>query len=163
MFSSSKVSIKSNATDDAKSQEQNNNDNTDGDGDGDRTSFFDMNDTFFDVDTKQNVAIINDKNDGKRIYLLNTLKMMTDVFEAKIDNDNDNGNDTKEAKYSNGFTRLMDTICHTAPEIVWSRWEDIYRFCTVNFNDFNNEDHKKILHIYNMRIKGYKKKYSPAS
>ena len=61
MFSSSKVSIKSNTADDAKSQEQNNNNNTDGDGD--RTSFFDMNDTFFDVDTKQNVAIINDKND----------------------------------------------------------------------------------------------------
>ncbi len=159
MFSSSKVSIKSNTADDAKSQEQNNNNNTDGDGD--RTSFFDMNDTFFDVDTNQYVTIINDKNDGKRIYLLNTLKMMINVFEDKIDIVNDS--DTKEYKYIKGLIHLIDTICHTAPEILWSRWENIYRFCTVNFSDFNNEDHKKILNIYNTRIKGYKKKFCPPS
>jgi len=49
---------------------------------------------------------------------------------------------------------LMDTVIHTAPEIVDSRWKDIYEVCRLRINDLNNASHKKCFSIYN---DGYKK------
>jgi len=54
---------------------------------------------------------------------------------------------------------IKDTIVHTAPEILNKRWMDIYLYCSRNFNNIENMNHFKALHIYNERYKGYKKTF----
>ena len=80
----------------------------------------------------------------KREYLLRTIQLLSNEFKNNED-------------IQNSFKKIADTICHTAPEILNTRWTDIYNFCKCNLNDTTNMSHINSLHIYNSRLKEYKK------
>ena len=80
----------------------------------------------------------------KREHLLTTIELLSNEFN----NDKD---------IQDSFKRIADTICHTAPEILDMRWNDIYNFCKCNLNNTNNDSHVKSLQIYNTRLKMYNK------
>lgn len=82
----------------------------------------------------------------KRDYLLKTI----DLFIIEFESD-------EEMKIS--FNKIKDTICHTAPEILNNRWNDIYLFCRNNLNNINNPSHVSSLQIYNTRLKEFKTLY----
>ena len=84
----------------------------------------------------------------KRQYLLKTIQMFIDEFKP------DNKDKNLESIIS-GFEAIMDTIGHTAPEIITSRWKDIFNFCKAYLNDQTNEAHNNCLKIYTWRIKEY--------
>ncbi len=76
------------------------------------------------------------------MYLLQTLKMMDTALDDPLMTDT--------------IKRICDTICHTAPEILDSRWNNIYIFCSQNVQDGSNPKHKQCYEIYQKRLMGYK-------
>jgi|TARA_B100001769_G_C22050525_1_gene564693 hypothetical protein len=93
---------------------------------------------------KDVLKFIPKNGDGKRFHILATIELMRKVVES----DNE----------LNGlFKKLLDKVCHTAPEILDIRWKDIYHFCLRNFGNIDDEEgySRKILLIYNSRIKQY--------
>ena len=58
------------------------------------------------------------------------------------------------------FNALIDSIMHTAPEIVNGRWKDLFLICSQNINDESNPAHQKCLKIYNSRYEEYRKIYN---
>ena len=81
-------------------------------------------------------------------FIVETLCLIREVFE-------DNPGIQKS------LDNILDTVAHTAPEIVGSRWTDIYLFCSGYLNDEKNPTHVKSLDIYNTRYATYRKKYYP--
>ena len=57
------------------------------------------------------------------------------------------------------FNALIDSIMHTAPEIVQGRWRDLFLICRENLDDASNPAHQKCLEIYNSRYREYRKIY----
>ena len=93
---------------------------------------------------KDVLKFIPKNGDGKRFHILATIELMRKVVES----DNE----------LNGlFKKLLDKVCHTAPEILYIRWKDIYHFCLRYFGNIDDEEgySRKILLIYNSRIKQY--------
>ena len=93
---------------------------------------------------KDVLQFIPRNDDGKRFHILSTIEMMRKVVETDTEMD-----------YL--FKKLLDKVCHTAPEILDIRWKDIYRFCLHHFGNIDEENgwSRQILHIYNSRIKQY--------
>jgi hypothetical protein len=56
----------------------------------------------------------------------------------------------------NSLKNILDTVMHTAPEIIGSRWTDIYLFCSQYLNEPNNQSHVKSINIYNTRYNTYR-------
>jgi len=79
---------------------------------------------------------------NKTTYLLETVQKISDVL-----------NDDK--RIVNDLKKLIDTICHTAPEIVDSRWQKLYTYCVQFINDASNPNHLKAFKIYTYRLKEY--------
>jgi hypothetical protein len=78
----------------------------------------------------------------KVAYLLSTVTQMDTALN--------------DADITERLERLYDTIAHTAPEIIDSRWHNIYRFCTTFVTDGENANHIKCFELYNKRVKEYK-------
>ena len=81
-------------------------------------------------------------------FIVKTLCLIREEFE-----------DNPEIQKS--LNNILDTVAHTAPEIIGSRWTDIYLFCSEYLNDQNNPAHVKSLNIYNTKYNAYRKKYYP--
>ena len=54
---------------------------------------------------------------------------------------------------------IIDTIMHTAPEIINKRWMDIYLYCSKHFTEIDNLNHFKAFNIYQQRYTEYKELY----
>ncbi len=93
---------------------------------------------------KDVLQFIPRNDDGKRFHILATIEMMRKVVET-------------DPEFDHLFKKLLDKVCHTAPEILYLRWNDIYRFCLHHFGNIDEENgwSRQILHIYNSRIKQY--------
>ena len=95
-------------------------------------------------DVKDILQFIPRNDDGKRFHILATIEMMRKVVET-------------DPEFDHLFKKLLDKVCHTAPEILYLRWNDIYRFCLHHFGNIDEENgwSRQILHIYNSRITQY--------
>ena len=93
---------------------------------------------------KDVLQFIPRNDDGKRFHILSTIEMIRKVVET-------------DPEFDHLFKKLLDKVCHTAPEILHLRWNDIYRFCLHHFGNIDEENgwSRQILHIYNSRIKQY--------
>jgi len=93
---------------------------------------------------KDVLQFIPRNDDGKRFHILSTIEMMRKVVETDTEMD-----------YL--FKKLLDKVCHTAPEILDIRWKDIYHFCLHYFGNLEDERgwSQQILQIYNSRIRQY--------
>ena len=93
---------------------------------------------------KDVLQFIPRNDDGKRFHILATIEMMRKVVET-------------DPEFDHLFKKLLDKVCHTAPEILHLRWNDIYRFCLHHFGNIDEENgwSRQILHIYNSRIRQY--------
>ena len=80
--------------------------------------------------------------DRKRAVLINLLKNMEDTVS----------NESLKQTVSN----VRDTVVHTAPEILDSRWQRIFQMCTIHMNDANNVEHEKCFFLYTQALKEYK-------
>jgi len=54
-------------------------------------------------------------------------------------------------------SNTRDTVAHTAPEIIDSRWKRIYQMCSIHMNDVNNPEHAKCFELYMQALEEYKK------
>jgi len=93
---------------------------------------------------KEVLQFIPRNDDGKRFHILATIEMMRKVVET-------------DPEFDHLFKKLLDKVCHTAPEILYLRWNDIYRFCLHYFGNLEDERgwSQQILQIYNSRIRQY--------
>ena len=93
---------------------------------------------------KDVLQFIPRNDDGKRFHILSTIEMMRKVVETDTEMD-----------YL--FKKLLDKVCHTAPEILDIRWKDIYHFCLHYFGNLEDKRgwSRQILQIYNSRIRQY--------
>ena len=93
---------------------------------------------------KDVLQFIPRNDDGKRFHILATIEMMRKVVET-------------DHEFDHLFKKLLDKVCHTAPEILDIRWKDIYRFCLHYFGNLEDERgwSQQILQIYNSRIRQY--------
>jgi len=53
-------------------------------------------------------------------------------------------------------SNIRDTVAHTAPEIIDSRWRRIYQMCILHMNEADNPEHGKCFHLYQEALKEYK-------
>ena len=51
---------------------------------------------------------------------------------------------------------IIDSIMHTAPEIINKKWMDIYLYCSKHFTDIENMQHYNAFNIYQERYQKYK-------
>ena len=96
-------------------------------------------------DGEKNVLQFIPRNDdGKRFHILATIEIMRKVVET-------------DPEFDYLFKKLLDKVCHTAPEILDIRWKDIYRFCLHYFGNLEDDRgwSQQILQIYNSRIRQY--------
>ena len=54
-------------------------------------------------------------------------------------------------------SNVRDTVAHTAPEIIDSRWKRIYQMCVIHMNEADNPEHDKCFHLYQEAFNEYKK------
>lgn len=54
-------------------------------------------------------------------------------------------------------SNVRDTVVHTAPEILDSRWKRIFQMCVIHMNDANNPEHAKCFELYTQALNEYKK------
>lgn len=54
------------------------------------------------------------------------------------------------------ISNLRETVAHTAPEIIDSRWRRIYQLCVTHMNDVDNPEHDKCFHLYQKALNDYK-------
>lgn len=80
--------------------------------------------------------------DRKRAFLIKLL----------IEMENTVSNESLKQTVSN----VRDTVVHTAPEILDSRWQRIFQMCTIHMNDANNKEHEKCFFLYTQALKEYK-------
>ena len=79
---------------------------------------------------------------SKTQYIIETLRLLKNEFPDNPD-------------FLSSFNRIIDTVSHTAPEIVSQRWNKIYNFCISHCNNSNNTAHVNAYNIYHNRIKEY--------
>ena len=79
---------------------------------------------------------------NKTTYLLETVQQISDALK-----DDEN--------VVNDLKKLIDTICHTAPEIIDSRWQKLYNYCVQFINDASDPNHLKAFNIYSTRLREY--------
>ena len=58
------------------------------------------------------------------------------------------------------FDKLLDTIAHTAPEVLDHRWMNIYNICSTHLTDMTDESHNECYTIYQNRLKDYSKEFN---
>ena len=80
---------------------------------------------------------------SKTNFIGKTVEMMRDQFK----------NDPSLTK---SFNSILDSVVHTAPEIVQNRWHDIYKLAVTYINDQNNPAHIQAFRIYNERFNEYR-------
>ena len=56
-----------------------------------------------------------------------------------------------------GILNIIDTVSHTAPELMDSRWMRVYRFCRYHMHELDNEEHTKCFELYEKHFEEYKK------
>ena len=78
----------------------------------------------------------------KRAVLINLLKNMEDTVSNK--------------SLKQTVSNVRDTVVHTAPEILDSRWQRIFQMCTIHMNDANNVEHEKCFFLYTQALEEYK-------
>ena len=65
-------------------------------------------------------------------------------------------NTVSDSSLKRTISNLRDTVVHTAPEIMDSRWVRIYQICSQYLNDQNNPEHEKCFNMYQNALKEYK-------
>ena len=83
---------------------------------------------------------MNVKN--KRLLLMKLLTEMETVISDK--------------SLKQTVSNVRDTVAHTAPEILDSRWKIIYNMCVIHLNDFENPEHAKCFELYSQVFEEYK-------
>lgn len=78
----------------------------------------------------------------KRALLLKLLMNMEDTVSC--------------ASLKKTVSNLRDTVAHTAPEIIDSRWQRIYQMCVIHMNEADNPEHGKCFHLYQQALEQYK-------
>lgn len=53
-------------------------------------------------------------------------------------------------------SNVRDTVVHTAPEILDSRWKRIFQMCAIHMNDANNPEHTNCFELYTKALNEYK-------
>jgi len=81
-------------------------------------------------------------NTSKRMILLT---LLTDIENTVTD-----------MSLKKSVSNVYDTVAHTAPEIMDSRWNTIYKLCVNNMNDMNNPKHKLCLELYEQALQNYR-------
>jgi hypothetical protein len=57
------------------------------------------------------------------------------------------------------FQKLKTNACYWAPEIIRNKfWKELYKICTVHFNNASNPIHRELCEIYQKRINAEKTK-----
>lgn len=80
--------------------------------------------------------------DRKRAVMINLLKNMEDTVSDK--------------SLKQTVSNVRDTVVHTAPEILDSRWQRIFQMCTIHMNDAKNKEHEKCFFLYTQALEEYK-------
>jgi len=78
---------------------------------------------------------------NKRIFILQTLELMRTALDDPL--------------MTKTINNIKDTVAHSAPEILDSRWYKIYAFCAQFVTDGDNPKHIECFNIYNNRLKEY--------
>ena len=81
--------------------------------------------------------------DNKRFILLKLLRNMEDTLT--------------NVPLKTSVSHLYDTVSHTAPEILDSRWSKIYNLCVMYINDDDNAEHAKCFKLYEQAFEDYKR------
>lgn len=79
----------------------------------------------------------------KRTYLLQTLILIDKLLADKL--------------MTITLNKIKDTVAHTAPEMLDTRWNNIYLFCLQYVQDASNPSHMKCFNLYQTRFVEYKK------
>lgn len=79
---------------------------------------------------------------SKSLYIIQTVELLKKEFP-----------DNPEILSS--FNSIMDSVSHTAPEVISQRWNKIYNLCITYCTDSSNTAHMNAYKIYHNRIKEY--------
>jgi hypothetical protein len=85
-------------------------------------------------------------SDNKRQFLATTIQQMANEFKD---------DETTQKTFNN----MLDSLGHTAPEILDSTWRDLFNLGMKCFSDASNPTHEKVKNIYNSRYMEYVKLY----
>lgn len=88
------------------------------------------------------VLLLLQMNDKKRALLLVLVRQMK---EAVSDEAN-----------KRDLDNISQTIAHTAPEILDSRWNRIFNYCRANLSQEGNKEHEECFKLYNNYFSQYK-------
>jgi len=80
--------------------------------------------------------------DKKRALLIKLLKNMEDTVS--------------DQSLKQTVSNVRDTVVHTAPEILDSRWQRIFQMCVIHMNDVKNPEHAKCFELYTQALNEYK-------
>ncbi len=81
----------------------------------------------------------------KRTFLLQTVRQMKYILDDEL--------------MSVTLGKIEETIAHSAPEILNSRWKKIYLFCVQCVVDGGNEKHMQCYNLYHDKIQEYYRLY----
>ena len=79
---------------------------------------------------------------NKRAYIINTVLLLKGAIN--------------DERIKVEFEKLLDTITHTAPEILDQRWMNIYYICSSHLTDMEDKTHTECYSIYENRLMEYK-------
>ncbi len=79
---------------------------------------------------------------SKTQYIIETLRLLKNEFPDNPD-------------FLSSFDKIIDTVYHTAPEIVSQRWNKIYNFCVAHCNNSSNSAHINAYTLYHKRVNEY--------
>lgn len=83
---------------------------------------------------------------SKCLFLIETVNLIGKNFVSNDDITRD-------------LNSIVDSIIHTAPEIIHKRWMDIYLYCSTHFTQIDNMQHFNAFNTYNKRFIQYKNKF----
>ena len=83
------------------------------------------------------------KKPSETIFIGKTIEMMRNQFKD-------------DPSLTKSLNSILDSVMHTAPEIVKNRWHDIYKLAVNYINDENNPAHLEAFRIYNSRFNEYR-------
>jgi hypothetical protein len=92
------------------------------------------------------MSLEKNKKPSKSVFIGKTIEMMKEQFKD-------------DPVLTKSLTSVLDSVAHTAPEIVENRWYDIYKLAVNYINDENNPAHMEAFRIYNSRFNKYKELY----
>jgi len=90
------------------------------------------------------MSYLQQKN--KQLFLIGVLQDIHNTIDA---------DDTKES-----LKCYLDTVYHSAPEIIDERWTGLYNICRKYINDMENPTHVECFKIYNKGYKEYCMKFN---